>query len=77
MNPYALRFDAALTQRIVAAIFRQSLETRDVRCEVCGDNIHNYQGPAWGIMCNGCLTTGPAPDAGTQPHHHLVQLPLT
>lgn len=30
-------------------------EYSDVKCEVCGDNIHRYIGPNPGIICSTCI----------------------
>lgn len=33
------------------------VERRNVKCEVCGDNIPRYIGYEKGIMCSGCSET--------------------
>lgn len=48
---FCRRLDAALRNRIGAP----RGELKDVKCEVCGDNIHNYNGPKSGIMCSTCM----------------------
>lgn len=49
---FCKRLDAALANRRSA---ENSGELVDAKCEVCGDNIHRYQGTYPGIICTSCL----------------------
>ena len=35
----------------------ETVERRNAKCEVCGDNIPRYIGPEEGIVCASCLKT--------------------
>jgi hypothetical protein len=52
---YWLRLDAALIERRASQLV---VEFRNVKCTACLENIANYIGPKFGILCSRCLNTG-------------------
>lgn len=75
MDSYIKKFERIIELRFRCAILKPNdiIDIKNVKCEICGQNIVHYIGPPWGVACRTCLKNNHDLIKVNNPHSPLPQ----